>query len=321
MKSNKLLGALVAAAGLSLGAVAQTADPISESAAVYATYQSGVTDAGQKRFSSAKDIDETLTTLGGHNAEQLSRGWVAYSALIASQDPEYRATVRDIEGYYGRDRLIAGLRNDVRYARSLKGGDAAISDALNASEADSRRIKTTAAYVKEQAYSLQGSGWAKARISNSKSKAVDLSGRQALGVPARADLLAALGSPEVGSVLARAGDQGASVWDGVSSAAAAIQVPDLVPAAFSRKRVRPGKEPVADQIATLAAYRVLEASATDPQLVKSAMTERETKGCMNMANLNLQQCVAAAAQQFEVPFCIGEHALAEVGQCIGKVYE
>ena len=55
--------------------------------------------------------------------------------------------------------------------------------------------------------------------------------------------------------------------------------------------------------------------------ISAAMSERKTQACMNMANLNLQQCVAAANQQYEVPFCIGEHALADVGKCIGGVYQ
>ena len=54
-------------------------------------------------FSSADDIEESLTNLGGQNvAEKLSSGWIAYSALVASQDPQFRSAVRDIEGFYGR---------------------------------------------------------------------------------------------------------------------------------------------------------------------------------------------------------------------------
>ncbi|MCD8491806.1 MAG: hypothetical protein LRY51_07825, partial [Geovibrio sp.] len=85
--------------GLAVGASAQTGetdeqksgDVISSSAAVYATYQSEVTDVKAKPLGSANDIDNALNSLGGHNPDQLSKGWISYSALIASQDPEYRA--------------------------------------------------------------------------------------------------------------------------------------------------------------------------------------------------------------------------------------
>ena len=84
-------------------------------------------------------------------------------------------------------------------------------------------------------------------------------------------------------------------------------------------RIRAGKEPIADKIATLAAYRVLGTEAAPAQEVRTAMRETSTRNCINMAQLNLQQCVAAAHNQFEVPFCIGEHALTDVGDCIGDI--
>ena len=278
-----------------------------------------------KPFSSAKDIDHALNSLGGHNPDQLSKGWISYSALIASQDPEYRAAVRDIESFYGSDALLTGLKNDVRYARQLSGGDNAVSLSLAATEADSQRLSATAAYVKEQAYSLQGSGWAKAKIGNSGAKATRLNSIQTVGTPARGQLISAFSAADIDSVLAGAGRTGApSLWDNVSGAADAVRFPAAVTSGLGlskKKRVKFGKEPVADQIATLAAYRILGQTAASSSQVNSAMAERETRGCLNMANLNLQQCVAAANQQYEVPFCIGEHALADVGQCIGGVYQ
>lgn len=296
-------------------------DMISKSAAVYATYHSDVSDVRTTPFSSADDIEESLTNLGGQNAEKLSSGWIAYSALVASQDPQFRSAVRDIEGFYGRDSLMLGLRNDIRYARTLEGGTNAVTSSLAAVEADSRRLKGAGAYVKEQAYSLQGAGWAKARIGNTdalinKMKTTALSGR-----PVRANLRSAFSAPDIDSVLVRAGQAGApSLWEGVSSAASAIKFP-TIKAAYSGQaaRIRHGKEPIADKIATLAAYRILGEGAAPASELREAMNERSTSSCLKMAQLNLQQCVAAAHKQYEVPFCIGEHALTDVGQCIGEV--
>ncbi len=332
MNSIRTIGAIVIAMGMALGASAQesqpekkkTGDAISESAAVYATYQSEVTDVKTKPLGSAGDIDNALNSLGGHNPDQLSQGWISYSALIASQDAEYRAAVRDIADFYGRDAMMTGLANDVRYARTLSGGDNAVSAALAATEADSRRLTSAAAFVKEQAYSLQASGWAKAKIGNSGAKATTLDKIQKAGIPASQPLVNAFSAADIDGVLVQAGVPGApSLWDNVSGAASAVRFPVAVTSGLklNRKRVKYGKEPIADQIATLAAFRVMGSEAATPAQMSSAMSERETRGCMNMANLNLQQCVAAANQQYEVPFCIGEHALADVGKCIGGVYQ
>lgn len=317
---------LVAGAQETAGAaVAQAAQPksdtISNSAAVYATFQSDVTDIRDRPFSSAGDVDSALNNLGGHNADKLSSGWIAYSALIASQNPDYRAAVRDIESFYGRDVLERGLRNDVRYARTLSGGDQAIASALSAVNADERRLHSAASMVKEQAYSLQGSGWAKAKIGNSGALANKLSSAAQIGRPAAATMTAALSASDIDTILAQAGSSGApSLWEGVSGAASSVRFPTVRTSyGTSRVRVAPGKEPIADRIATLAAYRVIGANASSAGTIHTAMAERGTSRCLKTAHLNLQQCVAAAHQQFEVPFCIGEHALADVGQCIGEV--
>lgn len=335
MTIKRMAIAAVAAAGMALTATAQVqtpdaqpvsassdgaADPLSRAAAVYATYNGDVTDVKANGFKSARDIDRSLNNLGGHNPDQLSQGWMAYSALVAAQNPEFRAAVLDIEGYYGRDVFVTGLKNDPRYARTLNGGDKAVSSSLTAVTADSRRLLGAAAYVKEQAYSLQGTGWAKGRVGNSKAKADGLLASTRSGIPARNSMLLAMASPEIDGVLVQAGKSGSpSVWDNVTSAASVIRVPNFTGALGPKTRIARGKEPIADRITTLAAFRIIGSDPSSNQSMQVAMKDRETAGCLNMANLNLQQCVAAAHNHYEVPFCIGEHALSDVGKCIGKV--
>ncbi|MEP1143189.1 MAG: hypothetical protein ABJH52_05680 [Henriciella sp.] len=334
MTIKTVISAFVAVAGLTLQASAQLVtpapqpvsvtvqknDPLANAAALYATYQGEVTDVKSNGFASAGDIENSLNNLGGHNPEQLTQGWMAYSALVAAQNPEFRAAVRDIEGYYGREMLMTGMQNDVRYARTLGGGNAAVNQALSAVNADSRRLAGAAAYVKEQAYSLQGAGWAKGRVGNSQTTATNLFASTQSGIPARGAMLTAMQSPNINTVLQQAGRSGApSVWESVSGAANSIRVPSVVSSFSQSQRIARGKEPIADRITTLAAYRILNADPSVASSMRQAMSERETQGCLNMANLNLQQCVAAAHKHYEVPFCIGEHALSDIGKCIGKV--
>lgn len=333
MITGRLIGTFATAiVGFSLSAAAQLvtpvaqpagaleADPLSEAAALYATYHGDVTDVQSRGFASAKEIDTSLKNLGGHNPEQLTEGWMAYSALVAAQNPDFRAAVRDIEGYYGRDVLITGLKNDVRYARTLNGGNDAVSASLTATDADSRRLINAAAFVKEQAYSLQGSRWAMGRVGDSGAVADTLMKSMKVGLPANSSLRQALSSPEMEPILVKAGMNGApSIWESVSGAASSIRVPEVVANFQPQPRVARGQERVADRITTLAAYRIIGADDQSLAPMQSAMKERDTASCLTMANLNLQQCVAAAHKHYEVPFCIGEHALADIGTCIGKV--
>ena len=308
---------------IGVAAVAQVATPesdaISDSAAVYATFQADVTDVKTTTFGSTDDIENSLRNLGGQNPNQLTSGFIAYSALVASQDPTFRAAVQDIEGFYGRESLLIGLTNDVRYARSLDGGTSAVTSSLGAISADSRRLRGAGAFVKEQAYTLQSASWATRRFSN-KSGILDYLGSNT-GRPVSADLRAALSDASIDTALFQAGQNGApSLWDGVSNAAGAIRFPSLnIAYSGQTERVAAGREQVADQIATLAAFRVLGSDAVHENTVRQSMDDRQTRGCIQTARLNLQQCVAAVRNTDEVPFCIGEHALTEIGDCIGEI--
>lgn len=297
-------------------------DAISHAAAVYGTYQGDVSALRDQPLSSANDIDSALDNLGGQNAGQLSTGWLAYSALVASQNPEFRTAVRDIEGFYGRDRVMTGMRNDMAYARTLGGANSAVTAALAATEADSRRLSSAAAYVKEQAYTLQGTGWAKARIGNANAMAASLNTASRNGRAPNAMVMSALQTPSIDGALAQAGSNGApSLWDGAMDSVSGIQFPSLRNPGLSaqQRNVRRGKEQVANRIATLAAYRVIGVDNRTASQLSTAMADTETSSCIRRSQLNLQQCVAASYRQYELPYCISEHALQDVGECIGEI--
>ncbi|MEO0883104.1 MAG: hypothetical protein AAFY34_10255 [Pseudomonadota bacterium] len=297
-------------------------DKISQAAAVYGTFQNDVSGLQDAPLSSATDIDNALTNLGGQNAGQLSTGWLAYSALVAAQSPDFRAAVRDIEGFYGKDRVMSGMRNDIAYARTLDGAQGAISSALAASDADSRRLSNAAAYVKEQAYTLQGAGWAKARIRNANGMAATIETTSKSGRAPDATIISALKSPTIDNALVQAGGSGApSLWDGTMDAASGIRFPSLRnPSLTARQHdVKLGREQVANRIATLAAYRVMGVDDQTATEISSALSDTETSSCIRRSQLNLQQCVAASYRQYELPYCISQHALQEVGDCIGRV--
>ena len=294
-------------------------DAISKAAAVYGTYQGSVSDYKAKPLSSTKDIDRALEELGGHNSGQLSKGWLSYSALVASQDSQFRAAINESISHYGRDRILLGMQKNYAYARSLKGGDSAVSAALTAIDADARRLRNIGRNVKEQAYTLQSVGWAKAKVGNGSKKADGIMATTQRGLPVKGEVMSAMLSANANSNFAKAGGSGApSLWDGISSAASTVRFP-TISSASSYKRVRREHEQTANRIATLAAYRAVGAGRSAESAVLTAMTDQSAQSCINTANLNLQQCVAAAHTYDELPFCIGVYSLTEIGECIGKV--
>lgn len=325
MAAKRAIAAILAAIGLAGGSMAQGgADPVSERAAVYMTYQSDADEVGAKPFKSTSDIDAALSTLGAYNADQLTRGWISYSALIASQDPDFRANVRDIEAFYGRDRVMSSFASGGGYARSLKGGDDAVSAAIGVTDTDLPRLYSSAALVKEQGYSLQGYGWAKSRIRNGGQRADNVKLLQGKGQTADNMILAALTAPNGATPLSDT--NAAGVTTAVATAAdvaTAVRLPAFMSDGFiaGRKKVKYGKEPVANQIASVAALRILGADSVEDAKLSRVMLEPSVQSCMKMQNLQLQGCVAGVGQEFEVPHCISQHALAEIADCLGAVYK
>ena len=323
MNVIRILSLVLPVCALAGAAFAQAPDPVSEKAAVFMTYQADVDKVGAEPFRSSTDIDQALTTLGGYNADQLTRGWISYSALIASQDPEFRRSVQDIEAYYGRERVMDSFAKGGSYARSLAGGDNAVSAAIAVTDSELPRIYNTAAIVKEQGYSLQGYGWAKTRIRDGGRRAEAVKLLQGRGQSADNMILAALAGLQAPAALAP--DQETGVTMAVASAAelaSAVRLPAFLTgeAVYGRTSVKYGKEPVANQIASVAALRILGASSVDETQLSRVMLEPGVQSCMKMQNLQLQGCVAGVGQEFEVPHCISQHALAEIADCLGAVY-
>ncbi len=59
-----------------------------------------------------------------------------------------------------------------------------------------------------------------------------------------------------------------------------------------------------------------EAGEENETLVAPLLTDPTSANCLNMAKLNLYQCLAVAKPYYEDIFCLGEHVLNDTGQCV-----
>ena len=297
-------------------------DPLARSAAIYGAFQSDVTTY-RSRMASAAELEETIAALGGQNPDQLAAGWLAYSALIASTSPEFAASVREVDANYGREMTLKGLRYDREYWRTVKNGSRAINLAVAAADADARRLRSVGSQIKDQAYSLQAMGWAKRKVGGADAVLGGLELARTSQKPHSQTYLNLFTGPQAGQALRMAGRSGApSLWDGLQASAGNIRLPSLSLPAFSSaprtRRITTEGATTANHIATLAAYRVLGISGTETSDVQNALAEPEIAGCVTMAQLQLQGCVAANHFHYERPFCTGEY-LNDLSECIDKL--
>jgi hypothetical protein len=291
------------------------------SAAAYGEYQGEVSRIMSKELGSAADLDKALNTFGAPNPGQLSSGWISYSAILAAQNKEFVDAVRDIDSYYGRERVMTGMRNDVGYARTLKGGEAALQSALAVNSKDSGRISSAGAFVKEQSYKLQNVTWGKSKVkdANASVKTLSVASKAARPVTDAAEKV--FSGPDMNAMLASVAASPASagsVWDKVSVLAASAPgnaFSALSPvAASSGLKVDPKYNGTANRMVTLAAFHAIEADKTNTNDVKAAMNDSMSVACLEEAQMQLFSCVSAAHVRSDLTFCLARHGLKLPGE-------
>ncbi len=313
-----------------------TAEPareiLAETAIMYGTFQS---DAGQynRNFNSSDDIERASKTLGSHNPQELASGWFAYSALLASESTSYANAVRRTEAHYGRDRLLLGLRNSNTYALSLDGSTDALNKALKAGDADAFRLKRIGAGITRQSRSdLQALGWAKAKLRGNSAKfASEIEAAAKDGRPMAGNVRTLFDITRLDTSLSQANLLGSSgsLWDSISVAGSStdLRLPGVSVSGVSGtqpySRRNRDYDFINGRIATLAAYRILGETDTNTAVLAETLNDSQVTGgmtdCISTAQLEFRGCVVGNHFVFERAFCIGEHAVADIGRCIEKV--
>jgi len=305
-------------------------DVLAETAMAYGTFQQDVTDFNRE-LTSSDEIEAAATVLGTHNPERLSAGWLAYSALLASESEEFAREVRKTDAHYGRDRMMLGFRNSPTYALQLDGSDDALGRALRASRADADRLERVGENIKQQAYSMQKYGWAKATLrGDSEARAESLKFAAVAGRPVAGTVETLFAGPQLTSFLEDANRLGAdsSFWDSMNAPPSpeGLQLPVLSATGFStyslqRLRYNDERRLTAGRIATLAAYRILDETDDYDTQIAETIEDQQSRDCFETAQQIFRQCVSASHKVYERPFCIGEHALKDVGECVAEVSE
>jgi len=292
-------------------------EPLAAAVGNYASFQNDISMLETGALATADELERALDRAAGVNREALTRGWIAYGALTAAQSPDFVKGVRDTAAHYGRDVMIRGLTLDPGYAQTLKGGEDAARLALTAARADGARVFLVGERYKELAYSLQKQRWANqvapqqpARVQRMKRLANDAATRNVDAVMApRLQVAAATFSPWADP--SQFG--GARFWDTFrTTPGPAIATPIVAPTL----RVHHDRVQTVNRMTTLAALYVLDATKEPAAQADRMLAEGSTSRCLELAQVQFYQCMSAARFRYENAFCLGEHALKDMGSCI-----
>jgi len=250
------------------------------------------------KFMTGAGVEESLAVGSAYEPQQLSRGAIAYAALVALQDPAFVHAFRVYAPYPDQARALAArIVADPRYASAFPGAASAAGLIVATMAAEIGKLQTTGAAVKQSAYSVQHSAWSKSRVIDplarlSKTKSLSV----ALMTPAPEDIedlkLAVGGAPD-------------------PRAAQALPV--------HGQAVNGPYAPVVQRGLAVAALAIMGVGGDSGDAAgETLLNEPEDGACLNMSKLNLYQCLAVAGPWYEDIFCLGEHALGETAQCIVK---
>jgi hypothetical protein len=156
---------------------------------------------------------------------------------------------------------------------------------------DGRALWDQGKLVKQAAYDVQHSAWSKADVPNRP------------GRLAQTKLLST--TPTSGDVMETLRLQQAAV----GAAPLGIVAPPAT---------RPYPPLVIRSLALAALAMLGEADDAHLEHAFSVMSEPVAAQCLNMAKLNLYQCVAVSKPHYEDVFCLGQHAMIDTGQCMTR---
>ena len=273
-------------------------DHVVQAASAYRAYMRRAA-ALSPGFTSGAAIETSLDSGAHSDPQQLAQGAVAYAALLALQDPAFVAGVR----VYAVDpatraEVARRLEANPDYAAQLPGAATAAALIISTMNADGARVAGNGFLVKQSAYDVQHSKWSLAAVPE----------RDARLARAKADATETMSA------------------DPAEVAELKMAVPGVDASGASHLQpvtaLQPATPPYAPTVArglAVAAVAALGLAGDDNNASVQSMLSDPSEGeCLNMAKLNLYQCLAVAKPYYEDVFCLGQHVLIDTGQCVSK---
>lgn len=250
-------------------------------ASLYETFVRHIS-AIDPRFGDAAAVRNALRTGSAYNPQQLQKGIVAYAALLALRNPDFVKGVRALRGTSFADRLIASPEA----VMNVQGADQAAWDVTGVLDAQGAALLTSGNAVTQAAYDVQHQPWSTIRVADQVQVLAEAkkAAAQLYAADAKSEkllLVSVISAPR--SIAPRASYAGPEVVHGLALAGLAVLG-------------RTGDKADADvgNISYLA-----------------TCTE-----CLQLARINLDQCLAAAGPSYEDAFCLGRYAVDEASLCL-----
>ncbi|MBI1684593.1 hypothetical protein [Caulobacter hibisci] len=262
-------------------------------------------------FQNGDQIQASLKVAVGYEQKHFLSGAMSYGAVLALQDPTFVASVRAFAADPAqRQQVINQLIADPAYAVGFKGSDTAAARIIDTLGADGLKVYDAGKKVKQAAYDVQRATWSKASVTDRDGRLAYA--KTASSTPALADTadVAQLQQASLATVNAPPAPPAPDAGSIDAALAAASAGPRSAP---------PPYRPLVIRSLAVAALAALGAAGDDNlPTIDAIMAEPSAGSCLNMAKLNLYQCLAVSKPHYEDIFCLGQHIMIDTGACVIK---
>jgi hypothetical protein len=267
---------------------------IIEQASGYRAYMAR-TKAISPAFANGSAVAQSLAVGVAYDPDAMVRGAIAYGAIAALQDPQFVAGVRAFAADPAQRQSVAyAILRDPAYAAGFPDAAGAAGQVIAAVGDEGRQLYEQGKLVKQAAYDIQRQDWSKAEVA-------DRTGRLQ-----KAKMLSA--APMAGDMAETARLQQAVL--GTPSAAAGTPAPPPASPPYTPLVIR--------SLAVAALAALGQAGEGNDAQVMAVLADANAQTCLNLAKLNLYQCLAVAKPHYEDVFCLGQHAMMDTGRCLMK---
>lgn len=281
-----------------------------EGAADHAVLMQAISTAYAYTLTTPEQLNNMMDALSQVYSPGFGPSLLGYGALIGAQNTDFVEGVLETARYQGIDTVIYQLYSDPTYASSFPGASFAAADIQNAWVSDIDLIKSAGARVKQQSYDAQTQPtWKKMLTDDRMERIYTISQSKTVRFtppPPQTRLSIA----ETGTL--RAFDTEASrkrlqFWQTYGRASA--------PQNFGNTAQI--NNPVNQKAVTLAALEILGASGEQSRTwIDGYSFESKLNQCTTIARLNVEQCLAAGHFKYEDAFCIAQHELTDISNCM-----
>lgn len=264
---------------------------IIEDASTFRAYMTAAS-AISPDFKSPEDVAQGIRTATAFEQGQLQQGEIAFAAVTALQEPTFVAAVRQFAADpTQRAEIVNRLFADPGYAATFTGADKAAGLAIGALDGMGAKVLVAGKAVKQAAYDVQRQPWSKTNVVNPEGRLNDTRTRSGTRVLASlTDVEQIRKNSLEGAAMSVAGQPVTGPYTQVVQRALALAALAALGEAGDEKY---------DQISWL-------------------LTDEASSYCLNMSKLNLYQCLAVSKPQYEDIFCMGQHSMIDIGQCVVK---